>query len=106
MSFSVSKSAARKILDSADRGSFFRVRVDPGGCFGFQYAFSFEKAKESEDLVFENEGAKVLVDKASLPFLKEATLDYQEEMIGSHFVVENPAVQSSCGCKNSFAPPA
>ena len=46
----------------------------------------------------------MVVDDASLEFVKGATIDYVEEMIRSSFaVVNNPNSESACGCGSSFA---
>jgi len=45
---------------------------------------------------------KVLVDSLSYPYLDGASLDYQESLEGSRFVVSNPQASSTCGCGSSF----
>ena len=84
-----------------------RVAVDGGGCSGFQYAFSLETSDEAigpTDVVFERDGARVVVDDVSLAFVRGATVDYVEEMIRSSFVIgDNPNAESGCGCGVSFA---
>jgi iron-sulfur cluster assembly accessory protein len=46
----------------------------------------------------------VVVDPASVPFLRGAKVDFVEEMIRSGFaVVDNPNSESACGCGSSFA---
>lgn len=58
---------------------------------------------EDEDVVFEKEGERIVVDPVTLDMLKGSTVDYLEELIGSSFqVVGNPRAESSCGCKISF----
>ena len=84
-----------------------RIAVDGGGCSGFQYAFSLETSDEAigpTDVVFERDGARVVVDDVSLAFVRGATVDYVEEMIRSSFVIgDNPNAESGCGCGVSFA---
>ena len=78
-----------------------RIAVDGGGCSGFQYAFSLDAdaGVGPADVVFERDGAKVVVDDVSLEYVRGATVDYVEEMIKSSFaIVENPNAQSGCGC--------
>ena len=53
--------------------------------------------------MLEQNGAAVLVDAVSLPFLQNAVIDYSEELIGARFVIENPNASSSCGCGTSFS---
>ena len=104
--FSVTESAAKRIAFLASREAnpvMMRVAVLGGGCSGFQYNFSFEDARQDDDLVIERDGAAVLVDSTSLELLKGSELDYVEEMVGSSFQVKNPNATSSCGCGNSFS---
>lgn len=103
--FSITTSAASRIqmLMSAENSPYFRVRVDGGGCSGFQYKFDFDTNKQTDDVEFSAHGVTVLVDEMSLPFLENAQLDYVEELIGSYFKVENPNATASCGCGTSFS---
>jgi iron-sulfur cluster assembly protein len=79
-----------------------RLRVVPGGCSGMQYMMGFDDCEKEGDLVYENHGLKVVVDPDSLPFLDGTTVDYEESLLGSGFVLRNPNVKSSCGCGHSF----
>ena len=87
---------------------FLRVFVDAGGCSGFTYQFELDdEFIEDEDKVFEppgSDGARVVVDEASLNLIQGSKIDYVQEMIKSSFVVaENPQSESACGCGSSFA---
>ena len=79
-----------------------RFFVSGGGCSGFQYEIKLDEA-HPDDLVLEKNGAVVLVDAVSLPFLENAVIDFSEELIGARFVIQNPNATSSCGCGTSFA---
>lgn len=80
-----------------------RIAVDGGGCSGFQYRIELVDGPESEDLILEKDGQKVLIDPVSLPFLENAVIDFTRELIGSRFEIKNPNATSSCGCGTSFA---
>ena len=94
---------------------WLRLYVDAGGCSGFEYKFEVETTTDNEDdeafLLEEDdmiwvgpEGARVVVDAASLEFVRGATVDYVVEMIKSAFTVrENPQSEAACGCGSSFA---
>jgi iron-sulfur cluster insertion protein len=104
--FSVTTNAAKRIAFLAGKEAkpvMMRVAVLGGGCSGFQYNFSFEEARNDDDLLIERDGAAVLVDATSLDLLRGSELDYVEEMVGSSFQVRNPNATSSCGCGNSFS---
>lgn len=80
-----------------------RVFVTGGGCSGFQYGFSFDDGREEDDTAVERDGVALLVDPMSYQYLVGATVDYQEGLQGSQFVVQNPNASSTCGCGSSFS---
>lgn len=83
-------------------GKALRVAVEGGGCSGFQYEIKLD-APETDDLVLEGEGQRVVIDPVSLPFLAGAVIDFSDELIGARFVIENPNATASCGCGTSFS---
>jgi Fe-S cluster assembly iron-binding protein IscA len=125
----VSKACAARILSvsrTEARSKRLRLAVEGGGCSGFSYSFTIEDDSSDEasatmsaqaasdddddedevveDIMFERDGARVVVDAASLAFVRGATLDFAQEMIRSSFaVVNNPNSESACGCGSSFA---
>ena len=40
--------------------------------------------------MLEKDGARVLIDPVSLPFLADAEIDFADELIGARFVVQQP----------------
>ena len=48
-----------------------RGYVQGGGCSGFQYGFEFEEKREEDDLEFERDGVKLLVDSMRFQYLME-----------------------------------
>ena len=80
-----------------------RLAVTGGGCSGFQYNFALDETRLDEDLVIEQDGARVLIDPVSLDFLAGAEIDFTDDLIGQAFKVNNPNATSSCGCGTSFS---
>src|SRR5919108_3055447 len=78
-----------------------RVGVRGGGCSGFQYALGFDEQRE-DDSVFEDKGIRLLVDRASLPYVKGSVIDFVDGLQGAGFKVDNPNVIAACGCGSSF----
>ena len=105
LSLNLTEAAAKRIqhLSSVEKASYFRVRVDGGGCSGFQYKFDFDDRKQIGDIEITAHGVTVLVDDMSQEFLQNAELDYVEELLGSFFKVSNPNATASCGCGTSFS---
>lgn len=89
-------------IGASAQGKVLRVAVEGGGCSGFQYEIDLDEPKD-DDLKLEGAGETVVIDSVSLPFLTDATIDFQEELIGARFVIDNPNASSSCGCGVSFS---
>lgn len=79
-----------------------RVFVSGGGCSGLQYGMAFEEAPRDFDAVVEEDGVRLIVDPTSLMYLRGATIDYVDSLMGGGFRIENPNAVSSCGCGHSF----
>ena len=80
-----------------------RIMVDSGGCQGFEYKFSLDSEVKPDDELFEKDGAGVIIDDISLPYMRGAVIDFTDDLIGAHFKIDNPNASSSCGCGTSFS---
>jgi iron-sulfur cluster insertion protein len=80
-----------------------RVFVSGGGCSGFQYGFEFDENVSDDDIKVEKAGVTMVVDAMSSQYLAGATVDYEEGLEGSRFVINNPNATSTCGCGSSFS---
>jgi iron-sulfur cluster assembly protein len=95
--------AVRDLLEKRNlTGYALRVFISGGGCSGYQYGMALEGNVRENDLAYEFEGVKVVVDEVSINYLRGATVDYVEDIMGSGFKIENPNAVSSCGCGSSF----
>ena len=91
------------ISAEGDEALALRVAVRPGGCSGYSYEMYFDKDFTADDAVLEEGGIKVVVDSASAPLLKGASLDYKDGLQGAGFAINNPNATRSCGCGQSFS---
>ena len=80
-----------------------RLGVLGGGCSGLSYQFKFDTKQRPTDQVFDYDGVKVFVDPKSLLYLNGMVLDYQESLMQSGFVFDNPNAKKACGCGTSFS---
>ena len=91
------------IEEEKNPGLMLRVFVSGGGCSGFQYGFEFDENAADDDIKVENAGVTMVVDAMSAQYLSGATVDYEEGLEGSRFVINNPNATSTCGCGASFS---
>ena len=105
----VTEKAIRKIRQAFEKQGVegvLRLGVLGGGCSGLTYQFKFDTKTRPTDHVFEfgEEAARVriAVDPKSMIYLHGLTLDYQETLMQSGFVFQNPNAKKNCGCGTSF----
>ncbi len=79
-----------------------RVAVQPGGCSGLRYAMYLDDQVSDKDAVEEQHGVRLVVDKLSVPYLSQATVDFVDTLDQTGFTIDNPAAQGSCACGSSF----
>ena len=80
-----------------------RIYVEGGGCSGLQYGLIFEDEQKEGDTAVDCEGINIVVDRFSLPYLEEITIDYVTTLQGAGFKINNPKATGTCGCGSSFS---
>jgi iron-sulfur cluster assembly protein len=92
----------RSYLSNRGNGLGVRLGVKTSGCSGMAYVLEFVDQIETEDVVFEDHGVKVVIDPKSLAYLDGTELDYGKEGLNEGFKFNNPNVKNECGCGESF----
>ena len=104
MTITVDDSAVKRIQELRSQQGKpdlkLRVRVDGGGCSGFQYNLELSETAEENETIFSE---TVMSDDISLGFLKGATVRFKSDLIGAEFIIDNPNAVSGCGCGTSFS---
>ena len=93
----------RNYLARHGGGIGLRVGVKPTGCSGYQYVVEAAESVGEHDSSFESNGIKIIIDDQSLRFLAGTELDYVREGLNEGFRFNNPNVQETCGCGESFS---
>jgi iron-sulfur cluster assembly accessory protein len=88
--------------ERAEPGMLLRLFISSGGCSGREYGMEFAHPGEN-DLPFEQEELRFLVDNKSLPLLDGSEVDFDDGLSGKGFEIRNPNAESTCGCGKSFA---
>ena len=105
MAVTLSERAAKHVTNfMTKRGKGFGIRlgVKTSGCSGMAYRLEFVDEAETEDLIFESNGVKVVIDPKSLAYLDGTELDFVREGLNEGFKFNNPNVKDACGCGESF----
>ena len=105
MSVSLTPSAAERVRSFlAKRGSGvgLRLGVKKTGCSGFAYVVNYADEVAASDVVFEDQGVKVIVDSGSLRYVDGTEIDFVRQGLNEAFKFRNPNVRGECGCGESF----
>jgi iron-sulfur cluster assembly protein len=105
MSISLTAAAADRVknfLGRRGQGLGLRLGVKKTGCSGFAYVVNYADEINANDLVFEDQGVKVIVDKESLGLIDGTEVDFVKQGLNEPFRFRNPNVKGECGCGESF----
>ena len=102
---SLTDNAINKIkeLIQKENKQALRISIMPGGCSGFMYDFRLDDKSTDNDIIIEEKGIKVFIDKSSIEQIDGASIDYLDSLQGAGFKVDNPQATQSCGCGSSFS---
>ena len=96
-------SKVKQLLEQEGRSDIaLRVAVQPGGCSGLRYAMYLDDEVSDGDVAEEQFGVRLVVDRMSVPYLKEAKIDFVDTLEQSGFTIDNPMAQGGCACGHSF----
>ena len=106
MSISLTPSALERVqsyLAKRGRGLGLRVGVRKTGCSGYAYVVDYADSIDSDDVVFDEQGVKVIVNSESLKLIDGTEVDFVKQGINEAFKFRNPNVKGECGCGESFS---
>jgi len=106
MAIQLTVSAAQQIkaqLAKRGKGLGLRVGVKKVGCSGWAYTYDYADAVQGDDQVFQAHDTKLVVDSKSLEFIDGSTLDFVKDGLKQTFKFNNPNVDATCGCGESFS---
>jgi len=102
----VTDSAVRRIrvlrVKESKPQSALRLRIIAGGCSGMQYRMDMADSPRTTDLIVAEQDVQVFVDPKSMTYLKGSKLEWEEDLFGGQFKINNPNAKHSCSCGLSF----
>ena len=105
MTITVTDKAAKHIRSALAKkgGVGLRLGVKTVGCSGLAYTFDYAAEVRADDILFEANEVKVVVDRKSLQYLDGSVLDFERKGLNESFKIENPNAKATCGCGESFS---
>ena len=106
MAISMTEPAADRVkthLSARGKGIGLRLGIKKTGCNGFAYVVNYADSVDDGDVVFEEHGVKVVVDRESLALIDGTQVDFVKEGLNEAFKFRNPNVTGECGCGESFS---
>lgn len=98
----VAISRINTFLTRRGKGVGIRVGVKTTGCSGLAYTLEFADSLAPEDIVFDQNGIKIITDPKSLAYVSGMVVDYTREGLNEGFKFSNPNERDKCGCGESF----
>ena len=92
----------RTYMASRGKGIGLRLGVKQTGCSGYAYVVSYADEIGAADVVFDEAGVKVVVDREALKFVDGTEIDFVRTGLNEAFKFRNPNVKGECGCGESF----
>ena len=105
MAVTMTEAAAKHVtryLRRRGKGVGVRLGVKTTGCSGLAYTLEYADDVAPEDVEFEDQGIKILIDPKSLAYLEGTQLDFVREGLNEGFKFSNPNERDRCGCGESF----
>lgn len=105
MAITLTESAAQRVISHLEKrgsGVGLRLGVRDSGCSGLSYVIDYAEEKLDNDMVFDSNGVKVLIDKDAIEYLDGSTVDFVKQGLNQVFQFQNPNIKDECGCGESF----
>jgi len=79
-----------------------RIGIKRTGCSGLAYVVNYAEQVTANDVVFDQEGVRVVVDREALELIDGTVVDFVRQGLNEAFRFRNPKAKGECGCGESF----
>jgi iron-sulfur cluster assembly protein len=105
MAITLTDSAAERVrsyLEKRGSGLGLRLGVTQTGCSGYSYVINYAEEIDDSDVVFEDRGVTIVVDREALQLIDGTEVDFVKNGLNEAFSFRNPNIAGECGCGESF----
>jgi Fe-S cluster assembly iron-binding protein IscA len=114
--FTSAHTKLKSLLQNSEKK--IRIGLEPSGCAGVSYTATLDSPKDTDQIVEFGDGITILVDKterfpsqtfpekfySDWDFLEGLHLRYEDSIMNSQFIMDNPNSERGCSCGISFKP--
>jgi iron-sulfur cluster assembly protein len=79
-----------------------RIGVKRTGCSGLAYVINYAEQVTADDVVFDQDGVRVVVDRQALEVIDGTVVDFVRDGLNEAFRFRNPKAKGEGGCGESF----
>lgn len=79
-----------------------RIGVKRTGCSGLAYVVTHPDPVAADDVVFDQQGVRVVINRQDLAVIDGTVVDFVREGLNEAFRFRNPNAKGECGCGESF----
>lgn len=100
----IAKKKIKEISDNEEIGHYtVRVKVMGGGCAGMMNDMSFDNIIKETDEVLQFDDITLIIDQVSFEYMRNTTIDWENNLVSSGFKFNSPDITGSCGCGKSVS---
>ena len=92
----------RVLKQPNNEGKIIRIQVTSGGCAGYNYDVVLDNTSGPEDETIDGDGYQIVYDAFTRVLIDGSELDFNDNLIGRGFALQNPNAEVTCGCGTSF----
>jgi iron-sulfur cluster assembly protein len=100
VAITLTENARNRVRALASEG--LRIGIKRTGCSGLAYVVNTVDKVTDDDVVFEQDGVRVVVDRPALELIDGTVVDFVREGLNEAFRFRNPNAKGECGCGESF----
>ncbi|MSR10095.1 MAG: iron-sulfur cluster assembly accessory protein [Gammaproteobacteria bacterium] len=102
MAVVLTENALNRVRSFSPGAAGLRIGVKRTGCSGLAYVVNHADPVTAGDVVFDQDGVRVVVDQEALQLIDGTVVDFVREGLNEAFRFSNPNAKGECGCGESF----
>ncbi|MEZ5565363.1 MAG: iron-sulfur cluster assembly accessory protein [Gammaproteobacteria bacterium] len=102
MAITLTNNALNRVRNFMSGPPGVRIGVKRTGCSGLAYVISTADDVTDDDVVFDQDGVRVVVAREALATIDGTVVDFVREGLNEAFRFRNPNAKGECGCGESF----